>query len=90
MEKQKQQALQQLTDEYEEKIRNLSAENSVSDVNVSLEVAEALISTATKIVRQIRGLALNDDENIYQYSSKLKNLIYAIEKDINDMERLSQ
>lgn len=90
LEKQKQQALQQLTDEYEEKIRNLSAENSVSDVNVSLEVAEALISTATKIVRQIRGLALNDDENIYQYSSKLKNLIYAIEKDINDMERLSQ
>lgn len=90
LEQQKQQALQQLTDEYEEKIRNLSAENSVSDVNVSLEVAEALISTATKIVRQIRGLALNDDENIYQYSSKLKNLIYAIEKDINDMERLSQ
>ena len=90
LEKQKQQALQQLTDEYEEKIRNLSAENSVSDVNVSLEVAEALISTATKIVRQIRGLALNDDENIYQYSSKLKNLIYAIEKDINDMEKLSQ
>ena len=90
LEKQKQDALQQLTDEYEEKIRNLSAENSVSDVNVSLEVAEALISTATKIVRQIRGLALNDDENIYQYSSKLKNLIYAIEKNINDMERLSQ
>ena len=90
LEKQKQDALQQLTDEYEEKIRNLSAGNSVSDVNVSLEVAEALISTATKIVRQIRGLALNDDENIYQYSSKLKNLIYAIEKDINDMERLSQ
>ena len=90
LEKQKQQALQQLTNEYEEKIKNLSAENSVSDVNVSLEVAEALISTATKIVRQIRGLALNDDENIYQYSSKLKNLIYAIEKDINDMERLSQ
>ena len=90
LEKQKQQALQQLTDEYEEKIRNLSAENSVSDVNVNLEIAEALISTATKIVRQIRGLALNDDENIYQYSSKLKKLIYAIEKDINDMERLSQ
>lgn len=90
LEKQKQQALQQLTNEYEEKIKNLSAENSVSDVNVNLEIAEALISTATKIVRQIRGLALNDDENIYQYSSKLKNLIYAIEKDINDMERLSQ
>lgn len=90
LEKQKQDALQQLTDEYEEKIKNLSAENSVSDVNVNLEIAEALISTATKIVRQIRGLALNDDENIYQYSSKLKKLIYAIEKDINDMERLSQ
>lgn len=90
LEKQKQDALQQLTDEYEEKIKNLSAENSVSDINVNLEIAEALISTATKIVRQIRGLALNDDENIYQYSSKLKNLIYAIEKDINDMERLSQ
>ena len=88
LEKQKQQALQQLTDEYEEKIRNLSAENSVSDVNVSLEVAEALINTATKIVRQIRGLALNDDENVLIYSNKLRNLIFAIKTDIDDMERV--
>lgn len=88
LEKQKQQALQQLTDEYEEKIRNLSAENSVSDVNVSIKVAEALIDTAKKIVRQIRGLALNDDENVLIYSNKLRNLIFAIKTDIDDMERV--
>ena len=88
LEQQKQQALQQLTDEYEEKIRNLSAENSVSDVNVSIKVAEALIDTAKKIVRQIRGLALNDDENVLIYSNKLRNLIFAIKTDIDDMERV--
>ena len=91
LEKQKQDALQQLTDEYEEKIKNLSVENPGNTVNVNLEVAEALINTATKIVRQITGLALNDDEeNIYQYSSKLQNLIYAIEKNISDLKRVSQ
>ena len=88
LEKQKQQALQQLTDEYEEKIRSLSAENSVSDVNVSIKVAEALIDTTRKIVRQIRGLALNDEENVRIYSIKLQNLIYAINQDIDDMERV--
>lgn len=69
LERQKQEALQQLTDEYEEKIRNLSAASEAQ--NTELEIFNALMQSADKLISQMIDIAIKDKDNRKAYAEKL-------------------
>ena len=69
LERQKQEALQQLTDEYEEKIRNLSAASEAQ--NTELEIFNALMQSADKLISQMIDIAIKDRYNKKAYAEKL-------------------
>lgn len=69
LERQKQDALQQLTEEYEEKIEKLSASSEAH--NKELEIFDALMQSADKLISQMVDIAIKDKDNRKVYAEKL-------------------
>ncbi len=69
LERQKQDALQQLTEEYEEKIEKLSASSEAH--NKELEIFDALMQSADKLISQMVDIAIKDKDNRKAYAEKL-------------------